>query len=225
MRGLAIYGVILFGLSLIHCIFNLALDLGYKAGNSIVGLVVSIPILTFCVLYLWKGTKPTKRITKILKFLASYNIIMLGIIIISGIYNIIFNSEHGRFLIIIGLSVSVPILVLCHRYFWEETQKEAKKHFATEDKEKNVTSNKRGTWPTENEILNLQETNSRYRFWSRTQRVTLFLFPVLFVMCFFWNWWLLIPALLFLVLNVVAYIKKMKSLGRNPTTRNIDEVV
>ena len=71
----------------------------------------------------------------------------------------------------------------------------------------------------------IQGKNRNYYRWTKLQGITLFLFLVLFVMCFIWSWWLLVPALLFLVLNGVAYAKRMQTLRRSPGTMDIDEVV
>lgn len=77
----------------------------------------------------------------------------------------------------------------------------------------------------ENELPNARENVSKYRFWTKIQKITLLLFVILLVMCFVLRWWLLIPAMLSLVLNAVAYANRMTSLGRKPDTKDIDEVV
>jgi hypothetical protein len=74
-------------------------------------------------------------------------------------------------------------------------------------------------------MSNKTQTDDKFRFWSNIQGLTIFLVPILFVFCFISSWWFLIPALLFLVLNAVAYAKRMKLLGRNPATRDINDVV
>ena len=92
------------------------------------------------------------------------------------------------------------------------------------ESEQNITSDELKVKSMESEVPNPQETVSKYRFWSKIQKISLFGFLVFLVMCFVWSWFLLIPALLFLSLNVVAYSKRMKSLGRDPATRDVDEV-
>jgi len=90
------------------------------------------------------------------------------------------------------------------------------------ESEQNITSDKLKS--IESEVPNQQETVSKYHFWSEIQKISLFLFLIFLVMCFIWSWFLLIPALLFLSLNLVAYSNRMKSLGRDPATRDVDEV-
>ncbi|MEA3476454.1 MAG: hypothetical protein U9R23_08465 [Candidatus Cloacimonadota bacterium] len=79
--------------------------------------------------------------------------------------------------------------------------------------------------PKKKNMDDIKQKNRNYYRWTKLQGTTLFLFLVLLIMCFVWSWWLLVPALLFLILNGVAYSKKMKSLGRSPSTKNLDEVV
>ncbi|MEQ9716561.1 MAG: hypothetical protein ABGF52_13670 [Candidatus Asgardarchaeum sp.] len=71
----------------------------------------------------------------------------------------------------------------------------------------------------------LKQTANKYRFWTMTQKISLFLFLVFLVACFIWSWWALVPTLIFLTLNAIAYTKRMKSLGRDPVTKDINEVI
>jgi len=77
----------------------------------------------------------------------------------------------------------------------------------------------------ENEIPNPQERATKYPFWIKFQKMTLFFFLILLVVCFVWSWWFVIPMLLLLVLNGVAYTNRMKLLGRKPGTKDINDVV
>lgn len=105
----------------------------------------------------------------------------------------------------------------------KEKQVEGKQLYS--ESEKQVASDQPPTKPAKGSILKLNRETSKYGFWSKVQMISLFLFISLVIMCFVWNWWLVIPALVFLVLNGIAYANRMKSLRRDPSTRDIKKVV
>ena len=70
-----------------------------------------------------------------------------------------------------------------------------------------------------------KKRSSKFLFWKRIQ---LILFLILFasiVLCFIISWWFLLLGILFLIINGIAYKNRLLSLGKNPSTENIDEVV
>ena len=137
---------------------------------------------------------------------AAMALIFFCITIIGCICDLIFPSETSEIgNSVVGVMVSIPFAIFFHLYLRKEARIEVTRK--------------------ENKIPNLQDTNGKFRFWSNIQRWALLLFLILFVFCFIWSWWLLIPAALSLVLNFVAYVNKMKLLGRDPATRDINNVV
>jgi len=93
------------------------------------------------------------------------------------------------------------------------------------ESEGNVGADEREGLTEEVDFFDGLKNIKKYRLWTIMQKITLFLFLFLLVMCFVRTWWLLIPALLSLALNGVSYVNRMRSLGRHRATKDIDEVV
>ncbi|MCK4445710.1 MAG: hypothetical protein KAW56_01365 [Candidatus Marinimicrobia bacterium] len=125
-------------------------------------------------------------------------------------------------IIVIWFSLKVALVLFTVSIFlfiWATLQKRAfKKNICRSAKESSFDKKKTN-------MDDVQGKNRNYYRWTKLQATTLFLFFIILVMCFVWSWWFLAPALLFLVLNGVAYSKRMKSSGRSPATKDIDDVI
>lgn len=64
-----------------------------------------------------------------------------------------------------------------------------------------------------------------FRLWNAVQLVTIILTIVFLIAALFSSWWYLVPVLPTVGLNMLAYTKKMLSIGRDPSTNDLDEVL
>ena len=70
-----------------------------------------------------------------------------------------------------------------------------------------------------------KKRSSKFLFWKRIQLISFLILFASIVLCFIISWWFLLLGILFLIINGIAYKNRLLSLGKNPSTENIDEVV
>lgn len=69
------------------------------------------------------------------------------------------------------------------------------------------------------------KNSRRYGFWTVLQLFSLGAILASIVLCFIISWWFILLAFISLIINGIAYKKRMLSLGKDPSTRDIDDVV
>ena len=65
----------------------------------------------------------------------------------------------------------------------------------------------------------------KYLLWTRLQLISLGAFLVSIVLCFILTRWFLLLALLFLIISAIAHRKRMLSISKDPSTKEINEEV
>lgn len=76
-----------------------------------------------------------------------------------------------------------------------------------------------------NKMSSQNKHSGKYLFWTRMQVISLSAFLTSIVLCFIRSWLFIFLAILFLIINGISYKKRMLSLGKDPSTKDINEVV